>query len=64
MDLFKTFIFKIIGPMIWLIFFAYVFAISSTKLAKAWKTKNVKQIWLYIWIIMVGLYFLFHGGGK
>lgn len=62
MELAKIFFFKIIAPIIWLMVFAYVFAISSTKLAKAWEAKNVKQIWLYIWIILVGLYFLIFGG--
>lgn len=62
MEVAKVFFFKIIVPMIWLIFFAYAFAFSSIKLAKAWKAKNFKLIWLYIWIILVGLYFLINGG--
>jgi hypothetical protein len=59
MELFKEFFFKIIAPMIWLLFFAYSFAYSATKLEKAWKEKKIKLIWLYLWIILVGLYFLF-----
>ncbi len=62
MELLKAFFFKIIAPMIYLVFFAYAFAGGSTKLAKAWKAKNFKQIWLYIWVILVGLYFLIYGG--
>lgn len=62
MEILKTFFFQIIAPMIWLIFFAYAFALSSTQLAKAWKAKNISQIWLYIWIILVGLYFLIYMG--
>lgn len=62
MEVLKDFFFKIIAPMIWLIFFAYAFALSGTGLAKAWKDKNLKHIWLHIWIILVGLYFLFYGG--
>ena len=58
----KAFFFKIIAPMIYLIFFAYAFALASTKLAKAWKNKNFKQIWLYLWVLLVGLYFLILGG--
>ncbi len=61
MEVAKAFFFKIVAPMIWLTIFAYVFAISGVKLAKAWKTKNFKQIWLYVWIILVGLYFLIYG---
>lgn len=62
MEFLKIFFFKVIAPMIWLLFFAYAFAISSIKLSKAWKAKNFKQIWLYLWIILVGLYFLVYGG--
>ena len=62
MELLKDFFFKIIAPMIWLIFFAYAFVFSGTRLEKAWKDKKFKLIWLYIWIILVGLYFLFCGG--
>jgi len=58
MELAKAFFFKIIAPMLWLVVFAYVFTSSSIKLAKAWKNNNFKQIWLYTWIILVGLYFL------
>ncbi|NGX27132.1 MAG: hypothetical protein K940chlam6_01063 [Chlamydiae bacterium] len=58
----KAFFFKIIAPMIYLVFFAYAFAIGSTRLAKAWKSKNFKQIWLYIWLMLVGLYLLILGG--
>lgn len=47
--------------MIYLAFFAYAFTLASIKLAKAWKNKNFKQIWLYLWLIMVGLYFLILG---
>jgi hypothetical protein len=46
-------------PLIWLMFFAYAFAFSGISLEKAWKAKKFKLIWLYIWIILVGLYFLF-----
>jgi hypothetical protein len=62
MEILKDFFFKIIAPMIWLIFFAYAFAFSGTRLEKAWKDKKFILIWLYIWIILVGLYFLFCGG--
>lgn len=62
MELLKVFFFKIVAPMIWLIFFSYVFVISSIKLTKAWKAKNFKQIWLYVWIILVGIYFFIYGG--
>ena len=62
MELVKALFFKIIAPMIWLAIFAYVFAVSGTRLAKAWQAKNFKQIWLYIWMILVGLYFLIYGG--
>ncbi len=64
MGLLKDFLFKIIVPMIWLMFFAYAFAFSATRLAKAWKEKKIKLIWLYIWIILVGLYFMFYGDIK
>ena len=60
----KAFFFKIIAPMIYLVFFAYAFTFSSVKLTKAWKNKNFKQTWLYLWIILVGLYFLFLGATK
>lgn len=62
MEIWKVILFKIVAPMIWLVFFAYAFALSSVKLAKAWKEKNFKMIWLYIWIFLVGLYFLINGG--
>lgn len=58
----KAFFFKVIFPMIYLVFFAYAFTFASLKLAKAWKIKNFKQIWLYLWILLVGFYFLFFGG--
>jgi hypothetical protein len=59
---FKTFFFKIIAPMMYLAFFAYAFAIGSTKLAKAWKKNNFKQIWFYIWLMLFGVYLLVLGG--
>ena len=62
MEILKLFFFKIIGPMIYLLFFAYAFAIGSTRLAKAWKKQNFKQIWLYIWLLLVTLYLLVLGG--
>ena len=62
MGLLKIFFFKIISPMIWLIFFAYAFAFSANRLAKAWKAEKVTLVWLHTWIILVGLYFLLHGG--
>jgi len=58
MEILKSFFFKIIAPMIYLIFFAYAVTIGSTKLAKAWKAKNFKQIWLSIWLLLVCLHFL------
>lgn len=58
----KALFFKIIVPMIYLIFFAYAFTFASLKLAKAWKSKNFKQIWLYLWVLLVGAYFLISGG--
>ncbi len=58
----KAFFFKIIAPMIYLVFFAYAFTFAGIQLAKAWKSKKFKQIWLYVWIILVGLYFLLAGG--
>jgi hypothetical protein len=64
MDFFKDFLFKIIAPMIWLMFFAYAFTFSGIRLVKAWKEKNNKLIWLYIWIILVGFYFMFSGALK
>lgn len=63
MELIKTFLFKIIAPMTWLVFFAYAFAISGKNLAKAWKVQNTRQIVFYLWIILVGFYFLIYGGG-
>lgn len=62
MDILKAFFFKIIAPMIWLVGFSYVFTLSSLNLAKAWKAKSFKNIWLHLWIILVGLYFLVYGG--
>jgi membrane protein DedA with SNARE-associated domain len=59
MELLKYICFEIIGPLIWLVFFAYAFAFSGISLEKAWKAKKFKLIWLYIWVILVGLYFLF-----
>jgi hypothetical protein len=58
----KAFFFKIIAPMISLVFFAYAFSLAAIHLAKAWKSKKFKQIWLYLWIILVGLYFLLEIG--
>ena len=59
MEILKEVFFKIIAPMIWLMFFAYAFASSGIRLEKAWKAKKFKLIWLYIWIVLVGLHFLF-----
>ena len=61
MDIAKEVFFKIIAPMLWLAVYAYAFAFSARKLAKAWKAGNAKLIWLYTWIILVGLYFLIIG---
>ena len=61
MDLLKAFFFTILSPIIWLGFFAYAFAISSVKLVEAWKRRNTKLIWVYLWIFLLGFYFLFYG---
>lgn len=58
MNLLKEFFLKILFPMIWLGFFAYAFSSASLHLAKAWKGKQFKLICLYVWILLVGLYFL------
>ena len=62
MEISKIFFFKIIAPMLWLMLFAYAFSSSGIKLAKAIKEKNSVMIWLYTWIILVGIYFMFNGG--
>jgi hypothetical protein len=62
MAILKGVFFKILAPMIWLVFFAYAFSIASIQLAKAWKAKNFKMIWLNVWLLFVGVYFLFFGG--
>lgn len=62
MTLVKIFFFKIIAPIIWLMFFAYAFASSGIKLAGAIKDKNFPMIWLYTWIILIGIYFIINGG--
>jgi len=64
MEILKEFFFKIIASIIYLLFFAYGFTIGSIQLAKAWKKKDVKKIWLYLWAMLVGLYFLIHGIGS
>jgi hypothetical protein len=61
MKIAQIFFFKIIAPMLWLMLFAYAFASSGVKLAKAIKEKNFPMIWLYTWIILVGIYFIFNG---
>lgn len=48
MEIAREFFFKIIAPMIWLLFYAFAFAKGSIGLAKAWKEENFKWIWLYI----------------
>ena len=62
MEILKTLFFKVVAPILWLAIYACVFTFSATKLEKAWKSKNLKLIWLYLWIILVGVYFLFYGG--
>jgi hypothetical protein len=61
MELFKSFFYKILGPMIWLIPFAYAFTFSTIHLVKAWKAKNTFLIGLNFWVFLVGLYFLIYG---
>ena len=58
----KEFFFKIIAPMIWLFLLAYVFTSSSIKLVEAWKAKKFNQLWSYVWVILISLYFLIHRG--
>lgn len=57
----SQFFFKIIVPMVSLLFFAFAFAKAGIGLTKAWKEQNFKQIWLYIWMILFGLYLLIQG---
>ena len=58
MSFVKEFFWQILFPMIWLGFFAYAFSSASMHLAKAWKEKKFKSICLYVWVLLVGFYFL------
>lgn len=58
----KAFFFKVIAPILFLAFFAYALTIVSLQLQKAWKAKNFKQIWLYLWLFLVVVYFMVWGG--
>ena len=62
MEVATFFLFKIVIPMIWLGLFAYAFVFSALKLVESWKRKKMLYVWLYTWIILVGLYFLIKGG--
>lgn len=54
----KYFGFHILAPIIYMTLFAYSLTLTSLGLAKAWKSKNFKQIWLNIWLLLVTFYFL------
>jgi len=57
----KALLIQVFVPLFYLMFFSYAFALGSIKLLDAWKSKNVKKIWLYLWIMLAGCHFLIIG---
>jgi len=55
-------LFKVVAPIIVLGGFSYCLTGTVLSLIKAWKGGQTKCLWMHIWFVLIGIYFLLQGG--